>query len=181
MCNMVNSLSARRGSTIIIIGAMTVIATHSRHITLLSTRRQYCLHAGRMAQRVLHGIDFRGAPLNHENIGVDEAGRRADIYTRNKRRKINNHIIIFESGVCQKAILPPPRQASQSRSASRIIHCRQKCQIARGIGPDRICQRNLSSNDIKKSDACIRRKRARKRRIAKITIQQNNACSPCAR
>ena len=33
-----------------------------------------------------------------------------------------------------------------------------------------------SSNDIKKSDARIRRQRARKRRIANITIQQNNTC-----
>ena len=73
-----------------------------------------------MAQRVLHGIDFRGAPLNHENIGIYEARRRADVYSSNKRCKINNHIIVFDLESYQKAILPRPRQGSQLRLAHRL-------------------------------------------------------------
>ena len=82
--------------TIIITGTIAVIAAHSGHIHLIEhSADNICLHTGRMAQRVLHGIDFRGAPLNHENIGIYEARRRADVHTSNKRRKINNHIIVF--------------------------------------------------------------------------------------
>ena len=57
--------------TIIIIGTITVIAAHSGHIHFIEhSADNIFLHTGRMAQRVLHGIDFRGAPLNHENIGI---------------------------------------------------------------------------------------------------------------
>ena len=53
---------------------MTVIAPNNIHIYLIKHRSyNICLDTGRIAQRVLHGIDFGGAPLNHENIGIYEA------------------------------------------------------------------------------------------------------------
>ena len=83
--------------TIIIIGTIAVVATHSGHIHLIEhNANNIFLHTGRMAQRVLHGIDFRGTPLNHEKIGIYEARRRADVHSSNKRCKINNHIIVFD-------------------------------------------------------------------------------------
>src|SRR5262249_39850608 len=71
--------------TIIIMCTVTVIAAHCSHIHFIEDRPDdICVHAWRMTQRVLHGIDFGRAPLNHEKIGIYEARRRAHVHIRNK-------------------------------------------------------------------------------------------------
>ena len=71
----------------------------------------------------------------------------------------------------QKAILPRPRQGSQLRLARPLAPAGKNAILVVGSRPDRVCKIELSSNYIEKSGARIRRKRARKRRMAKVTIQ----------
>ena len=155
---------------IIIIGTMPVIATYSGHIHLIEhSATIFACTPGACAKRVLHGIDFRGTPLNHEKIGIDEVGRRADVYTSNKRCKINNHIVIFILEFIKKRFC-----RVRGKHLTRVWHtrtCRQKFHLGGGINPNRVCKINFSSNDIEQIRRRVRRKRARKRRMAKITIQ----------
>ena len=52
--------------------------------------------AGRMAESVPHGINLRGAPLDNENIGINEVRCCADVNSSNEWRKIHYHIIKFD-------------------------------------------------------------------------------------
>src|SRR6266540_2811198 len=121
-----------------------------------------------MAQRVLHGIDFRDAPLNHENIGIYEARRRANVYTGSKRCKVYNDIIIFALEHVKKRFC-----SVRCKGLSRIWHPptgRQKCHTGCWISPDCVRKINLSSNYIEKSSTGSGRKVARKGTMAKVTI-----------
>ena len=114
-------------------------------------------------------INFRGAPLNHENIGIYEARRRADVHSGNKRCKINNYIIIFDLECGKKRFCRV--RGKDLRCVGHPLTCRQKCHTGGRITPHCVCKLKLSSNYIEKSGARIRCQRARKRRTAKITIQ----------
>ena len=159
--------------TIIIIGTITVIATHSGHIHLIEhSADNIFLHTWRMAQRVLHGIDFRGAPLNHENIGIYEARASRERPPQQQAvqdQQLHNHICF---GVSAKSDL-----AASEASISVAFGTRELAPAGKnampvvGSRPDRVFKIKLSSHYIEKSGARIRRQRARKRRMAKVTIQ----------
>src|ERR1700745_1234778 len=106
-----------------------------------------------MSQRVAHGIDLRRAPLDYKNIGVYEGRRRADVYTRNKRCKIDDHIIILNLERVEERFCPARRKDLSCVCQAVFITRWQKFHVGGRIPPDRVFKINLSINYINKSGA----------------------------
>src|SRR5262245_55690955 len=78
-------------------GTIAVVAAHNGHIDLIEhSAYEVFLNAGSVAQYIPYSLNFRGTPLNHQDIRIYEAGRGADVHSGNKRSKINNYIVIFD-------------------------------------------------------------------------------------
>src|SRR5262245_14784529 len=81
----------------VIMGTVAVVTTHNGHIDLIEhSADNTFLNARSVAQYILRGLDFRGAPLNHEDIRIYKPTRRTYVHSGNKRSKINNYIIVFD-------------------------------------------------------------------------------------
>ena len=102
--------------------------------------------------------------------------RRANVHPSNKRRKIDNHIIIFELECGKKRFGRSEASISVAFGTPGLAPAGKNAMLVVGSVQIASASSSFSSNNIEKPGARIRRKRARKRRMAKVTIQQNDTC-----
>ncbi len=161
---------------VIVVAVIAFVATGALHIGLVEDEaEQAVVDAGGGGKRALHKVGPGAAPLDHEQIRIDDAGGVAHVDHRRERRQVDEHVVVARAQAGHELLHAIGAQDLVAVEQPRRGACRQERHPGSGVDPDDVFEPRVAGSNVEHTHVRLRRKPARQRGIAQVAVHQDHA------